>query len=254
MMRRRSAAAYILKHQDFWVKDQVLSIADFHLPISEGSVNKSYPQVGVQLLRHALQKQPLLFGLGIGGYDEALTQLLAAAGWSMFSVPFFFRVVHPSAFLQNISYLRRSAASRYLADICAATGLGWLGIRAVQAVGCRKAPRDPALAVRAGGRVLRLGGRPLAAAQEPIRHDRRARRRNPPHPVPQGGCKIHPPEDRRSVAADRLGRAVEHAACRPQTVRQHAARIDRRLLRLYGRCNQGRRRRPGSISNRRAST
>lgn len=137
--------AYILKHQDFWLEDRVLSIADFHLPISEGSVNKSYPQVGVQLLRDALQKQPLLFGLGIGGYGEPLAKLFAAAGWSMCSVPFFFRIVRPSAFLRNISYLRRGVASRCLLTIGTATGLGWLCVRAVQAVGCRTAAHDTTL-------------------------------------------------------------------------------------------------------------
>lgn len=150
--------AYILKHQDFWIKDEVLSIGDFHLPISEGVVNKSYPQVAVQLLRHAIQKQPLLFGLGIGGYDESLAGLLDAAKWSMFSVPFFFRVGHPSAFLRNISYFRRKASGRCLLDVCAGSGLGWLCIRAVQAVACRKAPPRSRLGRRAGGRVLHLGG------------------------------------------------------------------------------------------------
>jgi hypothetical protein len=138
--------AYILKHQDFWIRDRVLSIADFHLPISEGAVDKNYPQVAVRLLRHGLARQPLLFGLGIGGYGEPLTKLLAAARWSMFSVPFFFRVLHPRAFLRNLQYLRRRAAGRLLLNTGKWTGLGWLCIRGVQAVAGRMAPRDPTLA------------------------------------------------------------------------------------------------------------
>jgi hypothetical protein len=138
---------YILKHQDFWIRDHVRSIADFHLPISEGVVDKRYSQVGVQLLRDALQRQPLLFGLGIGGCHEPLVRLLAAAGWSLFCIPFFFRVIHPAAFLRNIAYLRRWAANRYVLDICAETGLGWLGIRALQAVAARTVSPDPALVV-----------------------------------------------------------------------------------------------------------
>jgi hypothetical protein len=137
--------AYLLKHQDFWIGERVAAIADFHLPISEGVVNKSYPQVGVQLLRDALQRQPLLYGLGIGGYAESLTRLLMAAGWAASSVPFFFRVVHPSRFLRNVSYLRRRPATRWTLDALARSGVGWLGIHATQAVLGRRRRPDPAV-------------------------------------------------------------------------------------------------------------
>jgi hypothetical protein len=134
--------AYILKHQEFCVRDESIAMADFTLPISEGVVNRNYPQVAVQLLWHALQKQRLLFGLGMGGYGEALARLLDAAGWSMFSVPFFFRVVHPGVFLKNLAYLRRQAATRHLLDVAAMTGLGWLGVRGSQALCSPKPRRD----------------------------------------------------------------------------------------------------------------
>lgn len=129
---------YILKHQDFWVKDRVLPIADFQLPISEGTVDRRFPQIGLLLLRDALARQPLLYGLGIGGHGEPLAELLQAAGWSMFSIPFFFRVVRPARFCRNIAFLRRSPARRFILDLSAATGLGWLGIRAYQAFHGRK--------------------------------------------------------------------------------------------------------------------
>ena len=139
--------AYILKHQDFWVGDRVVPIADFHLPISEGAVSKQYPQVGVQLLRDAIRRQPLLYGLGIGGYDESLTRLLIAAGWATSCVPFFFRVVHPSAFLREASYLRRRPAVRWTLDALARSGLGSLGIYAAQALLGRPCRPDPAVRV-----------------------------------------------------------------------------------------------------------
>lgn len=140
---RAVSGGYILKHQEFWIKDRVLSIADYHLPISEGSVNKSYPQIGAMLLRDAIGRQPLLYGLGIGGYQEPLARMLQAAGWNMFSVPFFFRVVRPTAFLRNIAFLRRSAAKRMALDLSAATGLGWLGIHAFQAFRVLKEAKVP---------------------------------------------------------------------------------------------------------------
>ena len=124
--------AYILKHQEFYAGGKTVSIGDFTLPISEGVVDRAYVQMGVRLLLDAQQKQPLLYGLGMGGYDEDVTRLLAAAGWNMFSVPFFFRIVRPFGFLRNIAYLRRSAHRRHLADMLAFTGLGWVAIKTMQ--------------------------------------------------------------------------------------------------------------------------
>jgi hypothetical protein len=139
--------AYVLKHQDFWIAGKSTCIADFALPISEGLISRKYPQIGVQLLRHALQKQPLLFALGMGGQDEAVVRLLQAAGWKSFTIPFFFHVVHPAAFLRNITHLRRGSASRWALDILAATGLGWLGVRSVQFCSGRRLPHNSAVAV-----------------------------------------------------------------------------------------------------------
>jgi len=130
--------AYILKHQDFQISGRVVSIADYHLPISEGAVDRRYSQVGVMLLRDALGRQPLLYGLGMGGYEEPLARMFEAAGWSMFSVPFFFRVVRPNNFLRNVVFLRRSALKRTALDIAAFSGLGWLGVRAMQMLKHRK--------------------------------------------------------------------------------------------------------------------
>lgn len=130
--------AYILKHQDFQISGRVVRIADFHMPISEGVVDRRYSQVGVTLLRDALSKQPLLYGLGIGGYEEPLARMFEAAGWSMFSVPFFFHVIRPKNFLRNVVIFRRSALKRTVFDLAAVSGLGWFGIRAIQMLHHRK--------------------------------------------------------------------------------------------------------------------
>ncbi|MCE5267558.1 MAG: hypothetical protein LLG00_06715 [Planctomycetaceae bacterium] len=132
--------AYTLKHQEFWIKDRVVSIADFRLPISEGIINRRYASVAVQLLRDALARQPLLFGLGMGGYDEPVARLLQAAGWSMHTVPFFFRIIRPVHFLRNITYLRRSRAMHGVLDALALSGIGSLGVRTVQAFRRRVRP------------------------------------------------------------------------------------------------------------------
>jgi hypothetical protein len=125
---------YTLKHQDFFIGNETVSIADFHSPVSEGAIDKRYPQIGVQLLRDALGRQPLLYGLGMGSLDESLPRMFRAAGWSIVPVPFYFRVVRPARFLRNINHLRRTPVRRCLFNMLAATGFGWLGIRAAQAL------------------------------------------------------------------------------------------------------------------------
>ena len=129
---------YTLKHEDFWIGGKNLSIADLQLPLSEVTINKAYSLVGIHLLLDALKRQPLLYGLGIGASEEPLARLLNAAGWNMVSVPFFFQIVRPAHFLRNIQYLRTSAPRRWALDLLAWSGLGWLGIKAIQGFNGRK--------------------------------------------------------------------------------------------------------------------
>jgi hypothetical protein len=122
--------AFILKFQDFVFGQEALPIVYYHLPVSEGIVNKSYASVGVLMLRSALKMHPRLFALGMGGFDRPLPTMLKATGWSLAAVPFHFRVHHPGNFLRQIAPLRQSAGRRALAGIAARTGAGWLGIKA----------------------------------------------------------------------------------------------------------------------------
>ena len=123
---------YILKHQEFVIDGETTSIGAFQLPLSEGTVDKAFAPVGVQLLRHALRRQPLLYTLGIGGYEEAAARLLVAAQFSIEKVPLYFQVEHPRTFLRQIRPLRTTRLRRLGCDIAAVTGLGSLGIRLLQ--------------------------------------------------------------------------------------------------------------------------
>jgi hypothetical protein len=123
---------YILKFQDFSFRGEMRRVGFYRLPLSEGIVNKTYAAVGVHLLRHAVGTQPLLFALGMGGFQNPLPQMLKAMAWSLQAVPFHFRVARPVRFLRNIAPLRQSPARRLVADLAAFTGAGWLGIHAVQ--------------------------------------------------------------------------------------------------------------------------
>jgi hypothetical protein len=123
--------AFILKYQDFLLAGETLPVVYYHLPVSEGIVNKAYASVGVLMLRSALKMEPRLFALGMGGFDRPLPTMLKAMGWSVMAVPFYFRVHHPRAFLREIAPLRQSAVGRALTGLAAATGTGWFGIKAL---------------------------------------------------------------------------------------------------------------------------
>jgi len=139
--------AYGLKHERVYVAGRgEVDVACYHHPLSEGIVNRSYALVGALMVRDALQRQPLLYSLGMGGYDRPLPKMLKALGWSLALVPFFFKVVHPSRFLKEMQALRTSPVRRVLMDVSAATGLGWLGLAAAQAAIRIKARRSAGVA------------------------------------------------------------------------------------------------------------
>jgi hypothetical protein len=138
---------YALKTQAFFFPDgQIRSIGYYHHPLSEGIVNKSHAIVGTLLLRDAMQRAPLLYCLGMGGYDNPLPQMLVRLGWAHCLVPFFFRIVHPSRFLRNMETLRSSTTRRLLLDLAAYSGAGWAGSKLFQAYRAALAPSHTGVA------------------------------------------------------------------------------------------------------------
>ena len=136
--------AYILKHQDFMVHGQRRSLAFFHLPLSEGLIDRRYGAVGLQLLSDALKRQPEMFVLGIGSLHEPLSRMLLAMRWRLHAVPFYFRILRPARVARRLAYLRTSRVRRALLDCAAITGSMWLGVKVVTAM----------RAERTGGNIL----------------------------------------------------------------------------------------------------
>ena len=133
---------YALKTQDFFFPDgKIRSIGYYHHPLSEGIVNKAHAIVGTLLLRDAMQRAPLLYCLGMGGYDNPLPQMLVRLGWAHCPVPFFFYVVNPSRFLRNMQTLRSSPSRNFLLDLAAFTGAGWAVSRLFDSYRAMRAPR-----------------------------------------------------------------------------------------------------------------
>jgi hypothetical protein len=134
---------YALKTQEFFFPDgQLRSVGYYHHPLSEGIVNKAHAMVGALLLRDAMQRAPLLYCLGMGGYENPLPQMLVRLGWPHCQVPFFFRVVNPSRFLRNMDTLRSSASRKALMDLAAYSGAGWAGSKLFQGYRALFAPRS----------------------------------------------------------------------------------------------------------------
>jgi hypothetical protein len=137
---------YILKYQDFSFSGDIRRVAYYHFPVSEGIVSRAYVAVGIQMLRAALETEPLLFALGMGGYDRPLPQMLRAMKWNMCLLPFYFKVNSPSQFLKETRALRNTPTRRLCMDLAAITGIGWLGLKLLQ--GLHPAPRSGDHSVR----------------------------------------------------------------------------------------------------------
>jgi hypothetical protein len=133
---------YALKRQSFYFRDGgIHSLGYYHHPLSEGIVNKSYAVVGSLLLKDAMNRAPLLYCLGMAGYDRPLPKMLVRLGWSHCLVPFYFSVVNPYRFFREMQTLRSSAGRKLLMDLAAITGTGTAAMKAVQGIKRLKSPR-----------------------------------------------------------------------------------------------------------------
>jgi hypothetical protein len=122
---------YILRRQNFSVARATVTAAHYRLPVSEGLVNRAYAMLGLRLVRDALAREPRLYAMGMGGWDNPLPQMLRRLGWSMCAIPFHFKVAHPFRFLRHIRYPRTRLLWRAALDLAAFSGAGWLGLKAI---------------------------------------------------------------------------------------------------------------------------
>jgi hypothetical protein len=118
---------YVLRHLELFLNGEPLTAAAFGQPTSEGIVDYRFKLVGLQVLRDAERRQPLLMGTGMGGWDQPVTRLLKSSGWHVEAVPFFFKVLRPAPILKTAPAIRRTALRRVAADAAAATGAARAG-------------------------------------------------------------------------------------------------------------------------------
>ncbi|MEO8131186.1 MAG: hypothetical protein ABI822_29080, partial [Bryobacteraceae bacterium] len=119
---------YILRRQRFWIQGKAKEVAHYRLPLSEGIRDRAYASLGIQLVRHALKQQPLLYALGMGGFEQPLPRMLKALGWNLRAVPFLFKVNRAAEFLRHIQPLRKTPVRRVAMDFAADSGLGRVGL------------------------------------------------------------------------------------------------------------------------------
>ena len=115
-----------------WLNGSVQTVANYQSPLSEGICDKKYGLVGMQMIRYIQQQRPYLFVVGMGDPGNPLPRLLRASNWSVFPVPFLFRVENAGRFLREVRTLRSSATKRMAASVAALTGAGWIGLRVLR--------------------------------------------------------------------------------------------------------------------------
>jgi hypothetical protein len=136
--------AYALKFQDFEFHGTRRPVVFYHHPLSEGIVDKRYAGIGVAMLLPVLRANPMLFALGIGGYDWNFARMLVTLKWAHCTIPYCFRVIRPARFLREIQGLRQSRVRRLGASLAAASGLGWAALKMFHGVAGFRGLRTPA--------------------------------------------------------------------------------------------------------------
>jgi len=120
---------YLVREQEFLVNGRMATMGFLQLPLSEGLIDRRYSALGVQLIMHARKQCPLLFGLGIGGYDETFARLVSALGWQLRSVPFLFRVVRPFRVARHLKAIHGTLARRLACEAGAWSGAASIAAR-----------------------------------------------------------------------------------------------------------------------------
>jgi hypothetical protein len=124
--------AYALQRRPACVGCEDVGLGAWYLPISEGAVDPKHALVATLLMRDALRREPLSYGLGMDGMDSQLSKLAGAMRCERRLVPFFVRIERGARFVREARYVRRSGAAAAVLDVAAATGLATLGAKLVR--------------------------------------------------------------------------------------------------------------------------
>jgi hypothetical protein len=121
-----------LKELQFWVSGEPVDAGWVTWPVAESLIDGAYSGVPGALMVKLLREQPQLLTLGgLGGQTGGFARLIAGMKWAGMDVPFRFRIVNPTRVLRRLTYARNSPRLRFVMDLLAYSGLGWVGHRLV---------------------------------------------------------------------------------------------------------------------------
>jgi hypothetical protein len=119
----------VMHHTTVFVRGEERPFCWSFLQISEGTIDRAHALAMPILMKHALEYQPFLAGLGVGSMDEDAAQFLVRLRWRHDTVPFLFYPVRPARLLTGLEWARRRAAVRGAGLVAAYTGaaraFGW---------------------------------------------------------------------------------------------------------------------------------
>lgn len=99
---------YIVRRQPFHYQGTPFDLSFLKLPVSEGTIDKRFAQVGIEILEDASSRNSALFALGMGGIHETLPRILKKMGWHVREIPFLFKVYHARRVLRELPPIRNS--------------------------------------------------------------------------------------------------------------------------------------------------
>jgi hypothetical protein len=126
----------LLMEQRGWLRQQPITLINIQSPLSEGTIDRAFAGVGLQMLKFVMGRTPFLYAVGMGGEENPFARLLKAVGWRVALVPFQFSVVRARRFLCEVEPLRKGNR-KWLARAAAVSGLGSAALAAWQ-VGHRR--------------------------------------------------------------------------------------------------------------------
>ena len=123
---------FLLMTQPGWLNGDLVDVANYQAPLSEGIIDSRYGMVGMHMLRYVEKHWPISFVVGMGGMDRPLPRLLQAAGWRLHAVPFLFHIVRASRVLRELRMLQGRKSVGVAARVGAYTGAGAIAVAALQ--------------------------------------------------------------------------------------------------------------------------
>ena len=123
---------YALQRRSARIGGDELQLGAWYLPVSEGAVDPRQALVATLLLRDALRREPLSYGLGMDGLDSPLSRLAGALRCERRLVPFFVRIERGGRFARGAPAARQHALVAAGLDLAAITGLATLGAKLVK--------------------------------------------------------------------------------------------------------------------------